>query len=60
MNNLRITRSLTRSDEELRREVEAFDPFTPARLIPRNNSRKNIESEVNFELKKNILIQGKG
>ena len=31
MNNLRITRNLARNDEELRREVEAFDPFSPTR-----------------------------
>ena len=55
MNNLRITRSLAKSDGELRREVEAFDPFTPTRSIPRSNSSENIESEVNFELKQKDL-----
>ena len=55
MSNLIITRSLARSDEELRREVEAFDPFTPTRLILRSNSSEIIESEVNLELKRRDL-----
>ena len=42
MNNLRITRSLAKSDEELRREVEAFDPFVCNRSIPRGDSEEEI------------------
>ena len=51
MGNLRISRSLARSDEELRREVEVFDPFTHIRLIPRGDSVEDIKSRTYSELK---------
>ena len=58
MNTQRITRSLARSDEDLRREVEAFDPFTPNRSIPRGESREETESKTYFE-KGNKVIKSK-
>ena len=55
MNNQRIVRSLARSEEDLRREVEAFDPFTPTRSIPHGDSSEQIESKVHLEKKNNII-----
>ena len=46
MNNSRISRSLAKSDEELRREVEAFDPFLCNRSIPRGDSEEEINEIV--------------
>ena len=46
MNNLRITRSLAKSDEELRREVEAFDPFVCNKSIPRGDSEEEINEKL--------------
>ena len=40
----RITRDLATSNEELRRELEAFDPFTASRSIPRGDSAEEINS----------------
>ena len=51
MRNLKITRSLAKGDEELRGEVEAFDPFTPIRSIPRGDSVEDIKSRTHSELK---------
>ena len=51
MNNSRITRNLAKNDEELRREVEAFDPFTPTRSIPRGESSEDLESEARVKPK---------
>ena len=58
MNSQRITRSSARSDEDPRREVEAFDPFTPNRSIPRSDSREETESRTYFE-KENKAIKPK-
>ena len=46
MNNSRITRSVARSSEELRREIEAFDPFICNRSIPRGDSEEEINNSV--------------
>ena len=46
MNNSRITRSLAKSSEELRREIEAFDPFICNRSIPRGDSEEEINNSV--------------
>ena len=51
MSNLRITRSLAKDDEELRREVEELDPFTPIRSISRGDSVEDIKSRTHSELK---------
>ena len=51
MSNLRITRSLAKGDEELRAEVDAFDPFTPIRSIPRGDPVEYIKSSTHSELK---------
>ena len=51
MNNSRITRNLAKGDEELRREIEAFDPFTSTRSIPRGDSESVKETETEPEIK---------
>ena len=52
MNNSRITRSLAKSHEELRREIEGFDPFTPNRSIPRGDSSEEINTITKLKPKK--------
>ena len=36
MSNQRITRQQAQSDPYLKNEIEAFDPFTPSKSIPRD------------------------
>ena len=59
MDNSRITRSLARSDEELRREIEAFDPFTPTRSLPCGESveciEKGVDNKIRFQGKNKTL-----
>ena len=55
MTNSRIIRNLAKGNEELRREIEAFDPFTSTRSIPRSDSEeesgKETETEPEIKLK---------
>ena len=50
--SFRITRSQANSDEELRNEIEAFNPFAPRRELPRGEeeflSVKSSESETSL------------
>ena len=55
MNSSRITRGQAKSNEELRREIEAFDPFTATRSLPRGESVESIEKGED----NNIKIQNK-
>ena len=61
MNNSRITRNLAKGDEELRREIEAFDPFTSTRSIPRGDSEEGSvkETETEPEIKSKPKLKAK-
>ena len=49
--NSRITRNLAKSNEELRREIEVFDPFSCNRSIPRSDSEEEINEIVTHKPK---------
>ena len=51
MNSSRITRSLAKGDQELRREIEAFDPFMATRLNSRGDSEEEPEEETEPRIK---------
>ena len=54
MNNSRITRNLSKGNEELRREIEAFDPFMSTRSIPRSDSEEESGKGTKTEPKINL------
>ena len=51
MNNSRITRNLAKGNEELRRKIEAFDPFSYNRSISRSDSEEEINEIITHKSK---------